>query len=62
MSGERCPNCNSEEIIDDYTRGESICSNCGLVLSKLIDTSPEWRAFTGEEKAARSRTGSPISP
>ncbi len=62
MSEERCPNCNSNEIVSDYSRGESICSNCGVVLSKLIDTTPEWRSFTAEEKSNRSRTGAPISP
>ena len=61
MSRDRCPNCNSEEIVSDFQRGESICSNCGLVVSRLIDTTPEWRAFSGEEKAARSRTGGPVS-
>ena len=61
MSEERCPNCNSNEIVSDYSRGESICSNCGVVLSKLIDTTPEWRSFTAEEKSNRSRTGAPIS-
>ena len=61
VSEERCPNCNSNEIVSDYSRGESICSNCGVVLSKLIDTTPEWRSFTAEEKSNRSRTGAPIS-
>jgi transcription initiation factor TFIIB len=61
MSEERCSNCNSNEIVSDYSRGESICSNCGVVLSKLIDTTPEWRSFTAEEKSNRSRTGAPIS-
>jgi len=61
VSEERCPNCNSNEIVSDYSRGESICSVCGVVLSKLIDTTPEWRSFTAEERSNRSRTGAPIS-
>ncbi|MHA1668707.1 MAG: transcription initiation factor IIB [Candidatus Heimdallarchaeaceae archaeon] len=61
MSKDHCPNCNSTEIVEDYARGEKICSNCGLVVSRLIDSSPEWRAFSGEERANKSRTGSPIS-
>ncbi|MHA1259043.1 MAG: transcription initiation factor IIB, partial [Candidatus Heimdallarchaeaceae archaeon] len=31
------------------------------MVSRLIDSSPEWRAFSGEERANKSRTGSPIS-
>lgn len=56
-----CPNCASEEIVFDYIRGEKICRNCGVVMSKIIDKSPEWRAFTKQEKSNRSRVGSPIS-
>ncbi|MHA1957704.1 MAG: transcription initiation factor IIB, partial [Candidatus Thorarchaeota archaeon] len=35
---------------------------CGLVLSDhRIDTGPEWRAFTSDEKDARARTGAPTN-
>jgi transcription initiation factor TFIIB len=38
--------------------GEEICGNCGLVLNEgHLDTGPEWRAFTAEERSTRSRTG-----
>ncbi|MHA1116164.1 MAG: transcription initiation factor IIB [Candidatus Heimdallarchaeaceae archaeon] len=56
-----CPNCSSKDVKHDYTRGEMICRNCGLVMSKIIDHSPEWRAFSEDEKTSRSRVGSPIS-
>ena len=61
MTTHTCFNCSSEEIITDKVKGEYICSNCGLVISRIIDSSPEWRAFTGAEKASRSRVGAPIS-
>ncbi|MCK4845141.1 MAG: transcription initiation factor IIB 2, partial [Candidatus Heimdallarchaeota archaeon] len=61
MTTHTCFNCSSEEIITDKVKGEYICSNCGLVISRIIDSSPEWRAFTGAEKASRSRVGPPIS-
>lgn len=58
----RCPECGSEHLVRDYVRGDLICTNCGLVVSEReIDTGPEWRAFTPEEQAVRSRAGAPLS-
>lgn len=55
-----CEFCGSQNILTDYTRGETICSDCGLVLShRNIDQGPEWRAFTNEERMKRARVGSP---
>ncbi|MHA1958654.1 MAG: transcription initiation factor IIB [Candidatus Thorarchaeota archaeon] len=57
-----CPDCGGTDIIQDMEKGESICANCGLVVSDhRIDTGPEWRAFTSDEKDARSRTGAPTN-
>jgi transcription initiation factor TFIIB len=39
-----------------------VCGDCGLVLyEQMMDKGPEWRAFTQEEKASRSRVGVPTS-
>ncbi len=55
-----CSACSSETMYIDHTRGEVICSNCGLVLSdRSIDMGPEWRAFTADEQNARQRVGGP---
>jgi transcription initiation factor TFIIB len=57
----RCPECGATKTIRDPSRGEVICANCGLVLdSHVIDSGPEWRAFTAEERDSRSRVGSPV--
>ncbi|MEA2069991.1 MAG: TFIIB-type zinc ribbon-containing protein, partial [Asgard group archaeon] len=57
-----CPECGSADIINDETRGEQICTNCGAVIDDhFIDEGPEWRAFTSEERNKRSRVGSPTS-
>jgi len=57
-----CPECEGNNIIRDENSGEIICGSCGLVLSNtIIDMSPEWRAFTHEERESRSRVGSPLS-
>ncbi|MCD6446274.1 transcription initiation factor IIB [Candidatus Bathyarchaeota archaeon] len=59
---DRCPECGSTNLIHDYDTGETICGDCGLVISEqMMDKGPEWRAFTQEEKASRSRVGIPTS-
>ena len=59
---ENCPECASKNLVHDYDTGETICGDCGLVLyEQMLDKGPEWRAFTSEEKASRSRVGMPTS-
>ncbi len=61
-SSSVCPECNSLNLIHDRDTGETICGDCGLVLyEQMMDKGPEWRAFTQEEKASRSRVGMPTS-
>ncbi len=60
---KKCPECGSSEIIVDKTTGDTICRNCGQVISShLIDMGPEWREFTPEEKDGRRRVGLPLTP
>lgn len=55
-----CPRCGSQELITDRKMGEIVCSNCGLViLDQMLTRSPEWRAFTLEEKRSLRRVGAP---
>lgn len=57
-----CPECGESDVIRDESRGELTCAKCGLVLDEnSIDSGPEWRAFTSEEREKRARTGSPIN-
>ncbi len=59
---EKCPECTSKNLVHDYDTGETICGDCGLVLyEQMLDKGPEWRAFTQQEKASRSRVGMPTS-
>jgi transcription initiation factor TFIIB len=61
-SAENCPECASKNLVHDYDTGETICGDCGLVLyEQMLDKGPEWRAFTQQEKASRSRVGAPTS-
>jgi len=58
----KCPECGSSKLIHDSDSGETVCGSCGLVLrEQMMDKGPEWRAFTQEEKASRSRVGIPTS-
>src|SRR5213594_570918 len=58
----RCPECGSEHIVRDYSRGEIVCDTCGLVISEgQIDEGPEWTAYSPEESDKLSRTGAPRS-
>jgi len=62
LSTTNCPECGGNNLVEDYDMGEIVCGNCGLVIREsVIDEGPEWRAFTQEEKADRSRVGSPSS-
>lgn len=57
-----CPECGGKEFVTDNQRGEVICRNCGTVIEDfIIDDSPEWRAYSSEERAARSRVGAPTT-
>lgn len=58
----KCPECGSNSISRNESRGELVCSKCGLVIEdQLIDFSQEWREFEGEGGGPSRRTGAPIS-
>jgi transcription initiation factor TFIIB len=58
----RCEECGSTSFIEDPSRGELICSKCGLVLKQdIIDTGQEWRAFDSEQMSKRARGGAPLT-
>ncbi|MGY5863171.1 MAG: transcription initiation factor IIB [Candidatus Thorarchaeota archaeon] len=59
---QTCSECGGTDVVRDNEKGEMICTTCGLVLSEhRIDTGPEWRAFTSDERNSRARTGAPAS-
>jgi transcription initiation factor TFIIB len=56
-----CSECGSTNLIRDIIMGESVCSDCGLVVQEdLLDRGAEWKAFTPQEEQSRARAGSPI--
>ncbi|MCK5548774.1 MAG: transcription initiation factor IIB [Thermoplasmata archaeon] len=55
-----CPECSSTHLVRDYSRGELYCDSCGLVVSEnFIQEEQEWRSYTPEQTAKRSRIGLP---
>ena len=60
--GVRCPECGAKEILVDESRGERICSKCGLIVDEsMIDFQQDWRAFDSEELEKTARTGAPLT-
>jgi transcription initiation factor TFIIB len=61
-ANNRCPRCGKDSMMTDSSRGEVYCSTCGFVgKDKTVETGPEWRSFSNEEKDDRSRAGLPSS-
>ena len=59
---DKCPRCGKSTMVLDGTGAEFYCSSCGLVVKeKIVESGPEWRSFSGEERDNRSRTGIPTS-
>jgi len=57
----QCPECSGNVITDDE-HGETICDDCGLVITEdSVDRGPEWRAFDSAEKDQKSRVGAPTT-
>ncbi len=58
---EKTP-CPPDKIVFDPERGVRVCIETGEVIeSFIIGDEAEWRAYTPDEKARRTRVGSPIS-
>jgi transcription initiation factor TFIIB len=59
---DECPDCGSNDFIEDETRGELRCAKCGSVIKEhMIDRGQEWRAFDSEQISRRARTGAPLT-
>ena len=58
-----CTSCRSQAVITDPESGETICSNCGMVIFDRTDdiVHPERHAYTFEDIDKNARIGSPSS-
>lgn len=60
---ETCPECGSDDIIENWSQGNAECRGCGLVLAeRLMDLGFEKRTFTEEEGDDPNRVGGPANP
>ncbi|TQE11763.1 hypothetical protein C1H46_002605 [Malus baccata] len=65
MSDAYCPDCKRQtEVVSDHSAGDTVCSECGLVLeSHSIDETSEWRTFANESGDNDPvRVGGPTNP
>jgi transcription initiation factor TFIIIB Brf1 subunit/transcription initiation factor TFIIB len=46
-----CSSCGNIKIIEDYSSGFLVCSQCGQVLENLMDHSPEWKQYDDEDRS-----------
>ncbi|MFQ6087800.1 MAG: transcription initiation factor IIB [Candidatus Methanofastidiosia archaeon] len=58
----KCPECGSFHLVQDFSRAEQVCQECGLVVDdNIFDIGPEWRAFDSDQRDKRARTGAPMT-
>ncbi|RWW07092.1 hypothetical protein GW17_00029541 [Ensete ventricosum] len=65
MADAFCPDCKrSTEVVFDHSAGDTVCSECGLVLeAHSIDVTSEWRTFANESADNDPvRVGGPTNP
>uniref|UniRef100_A0A6N2N8E1 TFIIB-type domain-containing protein n=1 Tax=Salix viminalis TaxID=40686 RepID=A0A6N2N8E1_SALVM len=65
MGDAFCSDCNRyTEVVSDHSAGDTVCSECGLVLeSHSIDEKSEWRIFANESGDNDPvRVGGPTNP
>jgi len=65
MSDAFCTDCKRQtEVVFDHSAGDTVCSECGLVLdSHSIDETSEWRTFANESGDNDPvRVGGPTNP
>lgn len=65
MADVYCSDCKrNTEVVLDHAAGDTVCSDCGLVLeSHSIDETSEWRTFANESgDNDPARVGGPTNP
>lgn len=62
-----CPECKTypANIVDEYSSGDTVCADCGLVLGeRIVDTRSEWRTFSNDDTSGADpcRVGEAANP
>ena len=61
----KCPNCKSKKnIFSDHSNGYKLCTNCGLIISDILQNDAEWRWYGDHDSKGLdpTRCGIPINP
>ena len=61
----KCPNCKSNKnIFSDHSNGYKLCTNCGLIISDILQNDAEWRWYGAHDSKGLdpTRCGIPINP
>ncbi len=56
-----CEECGNDNIIEDTSHGILVCTNCGQVVSSLMDCGAEWTQYNDDNKKDMNRCSHPIS-
>ena len=56
-----CDDCGSDNVIEDTSHGILVCTNCGQVVSSLMDCGAEWTQYNDDNKKDMNRCSHPIS-
>jgi transcription initiation factor TFIIB len=60
-----CPECKDSNVIENYSSGDLVCQDCGLVVGdRIIDSRSEWRSFANDDQNNDdpSRVGDTANP
>lgn len=58
----KCPECFSRSISTDWSKGEIICDDCGLVVEEnIVDPGADWKIGDLSNKNSNARSGPPTS-
>lgn len=50
----KCENCKTDDhIAIDNANGVIVCTNCGSVITEILDNNPEWKSYDGNNANAR---------
>mmetsp|Transcript_6445 Transcript_6445/g.9493 ORF Transcript_6445/g.9493 Transcript_6445/m.9493 type:complete len:600 (-) Transcript_6445:190-1989(-) len=56
MLHQPCKHCRSTNMLKDYSSGDVVCTNCGIVGEERIrDPRPEWKDYNEDEDRAKGR-------
>lgn len=56
-----CEECGGDNIIEDTSHGIIVCTDCGQVVSSLMDCGAEWSQYNDDNKKDMNRCSHPIS-